>query len=152
MATLLWSHSTAQALYVREIGSVISGPIDGVMSCDALDVDNYDNDNYRDDFFDPAASGSNVAIDIAGSATASEYVTVTTEGGAETKASIGGGGVSVLSATDPVLHVPPRPEVKKRTQIRLWSNTNGSAGTGSVLYCGWADAIISMGKAQHTFI
>lgn len=154
-ATLLWSHSVAQNFYVREIGNVVTGPINGVKSCDALDVDNYDNDNYRDEFFDPGNNSSNITLDnVGGISTANGFVTKTTEAGVDTVATIGGPspGVSIVSVTDAALHIPPRPEAKKRTQIRFWSETNGAAGTGSVLYCGWADAIISYSPSQHTFI
>lgn len=127
-----------------------SGPIAGVKSCDALDVENYDNSNYRDDFFNAKTGGSNILVDIAGSTTPTNYVVKSTEAGVETIESIQGtGGASVQSATDAALHVAPRNEAKMRTQIRLWSGTPGSS---DVLYSGWADEIVSFSLAPYTFI
>ena len=55
MATL-WTSSAVRTLYVRELGNVTSGPIEGVKSCTSTNVENYDNSNYRDEFFDPKQS------------------------------------------------------------------------------------------------
>lgn len=150
MATL-WTSSAVKTLYVRELGNVTSGPIEGVLSCDSIDVDNYDNSNYRDTFFDPAQSDSNLIITVGAKANATDYVTKGTEGGVFTDGAIGGGGGlgDVKTATDEVSHIPPRHELKKRTQIRLWS---GASGTGNVLYAGWADEIVSFSLAPYTFI
>lgn len=149
MPTTLWTSAVAKDLYVRELGNVTSGPIVGVMSCDALDVSNYDNTNYRDDFFDPKSTPNLIEDNMGGNLSAEGYVTKTTEAGVDTVASIGGAGISIRSATDPVLHIPPRHEGKQRTQIRLWS---GTPVTSNLLYAGWADEIVSFSLAPYTFI
>jgi len=148
-ATVLWTSSVAKNLYVRELGNITSGSIDGVMSCDALDVENFDNSNYRDDFFNTKSGGSNILVELGGSATATDYIVKGTETGTFTDGAIGGTGNTVQSATDAASHIPPRNEAKMRTQIRLWS---GASGTGNVLYAGWADEIVSMSLAPYTFI
>lgn len=134
---------------MREAGNISSGPIAGVQSCDALDVTNYDNTNYRDDFFDPKSSASNLTVDLGGSATATSYVTKGTEAGAFTDGDLGGGGKTVQAASDPVAHIPPRHESKQRTLLRLWS---GTSGTGDVLYAGWADQVVSFSLAEPSFV
>lgn len=149
MATVIWTSSEAKTLYVREAGSISSGPIAAVMSCDALDVTNYDNTNYRDDFFDPKNSTSNLTVELGGSATATSYVTKGTEAGAFTNGDLGGGGKTVRAASDPVVHIPPRHESKQRTLLRLWSGANG---TGDVLYAGWADQVVSISLAEFSFV
>lgn len=148
MATL-WTSSAAQTLYIRELGNVTSGPIAGVMSCDSMDVSNFDNSNYRDDFFSTKAGETNVLVEVGGSVLATDYITKATEAGVFTDGSVGGTGNMVKSAIDAVAHIPPRNEAKKRTQIRLWS---GASGTGNVLYSGWADEIVSFSLAPYTFI
>lgn len=148
MATI-WTSSVAKTLYVRELGNITSGPIADVMSCDSLDIENYDNSNYRDDFFDPQGYNSNLLVELGGSATPTDYVTKATEAGVFTDGSVGGAGSTVKSGIDSVTHIPPRHEGKKRTLLRLWS---GSSGTGNVLYAGWADEIISFSLAPFTFI
>jgi hypothetical protein len=149
MATVIWTSSEAKTLYVREAGNISSGPIAAVMSCDALDVTNYDNTNYRDDFFDPQNSTSNLTVALGGSATATGYVTKGTEAGAFTDGNLGGSGMTVNSASDPVAHIPPRHESKQRTLLRLWS---GASGTGNVLYAGWADQVVSFSLAEPSFV
>lgn len=148
MATL-WTSSAAQTLYIRELGNVTSGPIAGVMSCDSMDVSNFDNSNYRDDFFNTKSGLTNVLVEVGGAASPIDYITKATEAGIFTDGSVGGAGNTVQSAIDAVSHIPPRHEEKKRTQIRLWS---GASGTGNVLYSGWADEIVSFSLAPYTFI
>lgn len=148
-ATVLWTSTEVKSLYIRELGNVTSGPIANVKSCDALDVENYDNSNYRDDFFNTKSGENNVLIEVGGSASATDYVTKATEAGVFTDGSVGGAGNRVNSAIDAVAHIPPRNEAKMRTMIRLWSD---SSGTGNVLYSGWADEIVSFSLAPYTFI
>lgn len=148
-ATVLWTSSVVKDLYVRELGNITSGPITGVLSCDALDVKNYDNSNYRDDFFNTKSSGSNLLSEIGGTVLATDYIVKGTETGTFTDGTIGGTGNTVQSGTDALMHIPPRNEAKMRTQIRLWS---GTSGTGNVLYAGWADEIVSFSFAPYTFI
>ena len=139
---VIWTSLAAKTLYVRELGNVTSGPIAGVMSCDTLDITNYDNSNYRDDFFDPGASGPKLefAFDAG-----FDYVTQTTAAGVFTA----GTPPTSKSSTDAVYHIPPRNEMKQRTMVRLW---DAASGTGNVLYSGWADEIVSFSLASYTFI
>lgn len=148
-ATVLWTSSVAKDLYVRELGNITSGPIAGVLSCDALDVKNFDSSNYRDDFFNTNSGDSNILVELGGNIIPTDYIVKGTEAGAFTDGSIGGAGHIVQSGTDALMHIPPRNEAKMRTQIRLWS---GASGTGNVLYAGWADEIVSMSLAPYTFI
>ena len=96
-------------------------------------------------FFDGLGTGGGGG----GASDFTDYVTKGTEGGVFTDGAIGGGGGlgDVKTATDEVSHIPPRHELKKRTQIRLWS---GASGTGNVLYAGWADEIVSFSLAPYT--
>ena len=140
---VIWTSAAAKTFYVRELGNVTSGPIAGVMSCDTLDITNYDNSNYRDDFFDPGVAGSKLefAFDLN-----TDYTTETTAAGVFTN---GTPGTGVKSSTDAVYHIPPRNEMKQRTMVRLW---DAASGTGNVLYSGWADEIVSFSLASYTFI
>lgn len=148
MATV-WTSSAAKTFYVRELGNVYSGPIDDVMSCDSIDLDVYDASNYRDDFFDPKGSASNLLVEMAGASPATGYVVKGGEAGVFTDGSLGNDGVLVKSATDAVTHIPPRQEMKTRTLLRLWT---GASGTGTVLYSVWADELVSFSTAPYSFI
>lgn len=146
---ILWTSSVAKDLYVREVGNITTGPILGVMSSDTLDVTNFDNTNYRDDFFDPRSLNSNLIIELNNNLAASDYVTKSTETGTITKGAISSPPPDVNSTTDAVLHIPPRHEEKTRTLIRFWS---GASGTGNCLYSCWADEFISSSLAPYSFI
>ena len=159
MATSIWSSSASITGYIALKNNTSSGPIDGIQCCDALDVDNYDETNYRDTFFS-TATGKNLIVDLLGNAAGDvKFLEDTTAAAVFTTGDLGTAapvtGPYIYSATDEVMHVPPRPELKKRTMLRFWSGPfdNGtSSGTGDVVAACWADEFRAFSKATFTFI
>ncbi len=106
-----------------------------------VDLPNYDNGNYRDEFFAQSVADVNtptafpIKLNVNAVADA-PYLVKTTDTGTDTTASINPG---VSTADDKVLHVPPRNEAKKRTLIKFWS---AASGTGDQLGEVWADKFV----------
>ncbi len=135
----LWSSDVAQTCYFHEKDEVRTGlvgtEITGVMSCYKLDVDNYDNETYRDEPISQAVGGA----DVEGVFADGDYVTVSDDS-TFTKVTV----TSTNTASDEAMHFPPRPELKKQTWLEFWSGD----GTGSVLYFVKQDKLLSYSVAD----
>lgn len=103
-----------------------------VVSETYVDLPNYDNGNFRDEF----TPFSNIAVLNTNVATAIPYLVKSTTAGAITSASIP---AATITGDDRLMHIDPRNELKKRTMIKFWS---GAAGTGDQLGEVWADRFV----------
>lgn len=122
---LIWASTAGQTGYIREKNFVKEGPIVGVMSLWAQDVEYYDGENYRDlPFPDASIAVSPEEVFIGG-----DYVVAGTPDATPpvTTAVTANDGTT----NDDILHIPPRPEKHIKTLFTLWDN---AAGTGNVLY------------------
>lgn len=117
--------------------------VDNVVSETIVHEEVYDLTNYRDivdsAFAGAAISDFNIPDNPVNAPTGdlADGIIHTSSGGTEGYASI----------SDPVSHIPPRNEAKKRSRLKLWSNVTG---TGEILFAGWIDRI--EGYSTGTFI
>lgn len=160
-ATLIWDSAAAVNGYIRETNLVTSNAIEGVMCCDSIDVSNYDNENYRDDFFSTVSSVGNLQVQFPGLTGGDTGISVLELTEPETPTFTEGllspetGSSKIISGTDALMHVPPRHELKKRTMLRFWSgawDAGTTTGTGNLLAMVWADQFISFTPANPSFM
>lgn len=150
MATI-WTSAAVQTIYLRLTGDVQTGPIAGVMSCTSVDVDNYDNSNYRDvsDLAYPWSLTGGASLNITAAAVKG-LMESPADGSAQIVDTIPATGAnSYYSYDDRMAHTPPKQELKKRTILLFWSAANG---TGSVLASVWADEFVASSLASFEFI
>lgn len=149
--TLLWANSAGQTCYFRTVGGIQTGPVAGVQSCYSGDVDNYDEENYRDSYTQLIASlqgnvgGADSATLLATAGPASAITKGTPDTAAPSAAVITG----LFSTSDEVMHIPPRPELKKRTMLFFY---NAATSAGSVVFSCWADEYIGLSTSAFTYI
>ncbi len=148
VSTSLWSNSAAVDIWIRQIGGVQSGKIVGVQSATVVDVDNYDEDIYRDtsDLSYPWPVTGLAPLNTVGASVTVD--TKITEAGVLTNtATIPDG--HILSGDDRQTHTPPKPTFKKRSMILFWSGANGA---GNVVASSWADEYMGCSTAPFTSI
>lgn len=175
MPTIIWSSSIAKDIYIRTTGDVQAGnpaPIVGVMSCTAVDVDNFDNEVYRDtsDIAYPFYSNKQSSY------TVGDPAPIMWEGGAGgtmtesieplekkmlLKSPESGAAVTTvivppqaaadgyITLDDRASHTPPKPVPKKDTILLWWSGING---TGSVLASCMKTEFVGTSTVPFTFI
>lgn len=165
---VLWSDATGVSIYIRQIGSVESGPIAGVKSCTVTRVDDYyDTDVYRDTSdltspFTPAQAGTgsypytdaNGIGDYVANSSAILYSSINPTSGAITISSTAavpaaGTAGQYITLDDRAMHIPPRVVRKSRSLIQFWNAVNGG---GAVLAESWADEYMGMSIAQFETI
>lgn len=136
---LIWANTEGKDGYFHEKGDIKSGLVKGVMSCWAQDIENYDNEDYRD------GAGVTTPIVLNHSLSANDYLTnipdPATPVGATYSAAAG-----EVTATDESLHIPPRNQLHKNTLLTFWDDADG---TGSVLYTVWAKNFISFEVSEQ---
>lgn len=153
--TLLWANAAAKTMYFRQKGNIQSGPVAGVMSCYAGDIENYDETTYRDEFVgDNGAGDPSPGQQILIAAAVTDILTeVLDPSGTPSLEKVTAGtattGNALFTYTDPAAHIAPRPEKKVRTMFLFY---DAATNAGSVVHWVWADELISFSLAEFEFI
>lgn len=146
--TPVWTSSAAIDGYILLTGNIQSALISGVKACSATDVDQYDLTNYRDTFVSQYDGGYITHQEqLTTGSPYIEKVKVNEPTTPSTESDIASISASV-SGSDELMHVPPRPELRKRTMLLFWS---GTIDTSNVLASCWADEYRSFSKGIYTF-
>lgn len=150
-ATEIWTNAAGVDGYIRILGNVETGKITGIQCCDAIDLSNYDNTNYRDDFFSTGQAGDpGSLVAKLGQIAPADAVVLGDEAGTLTTAAIA---ADLISINDQATHIPPRNEVKKSTILRFWSGPfTAGKGTGNVLFSCPYEQFIALSATPFQFI
>ena len=142
----IWTSAAAVDGYIRT-SQITTGLVAGVRCCDALDVDYYDGENYRDDFFSTVSSIGNTLVKFPALGVGKTHLDALELTTPDTPPVFDTGELtpsanadSIISGTDPLMHVPPRNEQKKRTLFRYWTGPFAAGtGTGNVVAAVFAE-------------
>ncbi len=127
---LVWANTEPQSGYFTTKDGVRSGLITGIMSKWQVDIQNYDNQEYRDSPFSDLDTLTSTAGRVLAAGGGAEFVTIESPPTTDPVPTVT---VAADTATtnDDALHIPPRPTLHIETYFQYWDD---AGATGSVVY------------------